>query len=51
METVEKDRSQLAAINIYNFIKTYTHFENTDKASPIGPWRKLMEVRTDGDEK
>lgn len=35
METVEKDRSQLAAIKIFtDFIKTYTDFENTDKASP-----------------
>ena len=35
METVERERSQLAAIKIFtDFIKTYTHFENTAKASP-----------------
>lgn len=37
METVERDRSQLAAIKIFtNFIKTYIHFENTARASPRG---------------
>ena len=35
MEAVERDRSQLAAIKIFtDFIKTYTHFENTARASP-----------------